>query len=186
MNPPGPRSSLTEIAAWVASALAAQGIRTVLVGGAAVSAHTANRYQSMDVDLATLSPNDAIAAVMLDLGFRKTGRVWTHPRFVPTVDFVGGPPAVGNLTLVSFMTLHTKYGPVTVTTPTQSLMDRLAAFYHWNDRQGLEQAILIARHRKVDYPAIARWSEAEGMEVKHRAFLQTLAARKRSKPPRRT
>lgn len=156
----------------------------MLVGGAAVSAHTANRYQSLDVDLATLADNGAIAAVMLDLGFKKTRRVWTHPRFVPTVDFVGGPPAVGSLTLVSFMSLRTRYGSVTVTTPTQSLMDRLAAFYHWNDRQSLEQAILIARHQKVDYAAIARWSEAEGMKDKHGAFRRTLAARKRS-PSRR-
>ena len=29
-------------------------------------------------------------------------------------------------------------------TPTDSVKDRLAAYYHWNDQQALEQAIMVA------------------------------------------
>ena len=185
MTAPGRRATLVEIAGWVCAALAARGIRTVLVGGAAVSTHTANRYQSLDIDLATVSDNTVIEETMRTLGFKKAGRVWTHPRFTPTVDFVTGPPAVGNTVLDEFMTIRTKYGPVITYTPTQSVMDRLAAYYHWNDPQSLEQALLIARHRKVNLRAISAWSSGERMADKFRVFRRALCARRRSNGPRR-
>jgi hypothetical protein len=28
-------------------------------------------------------------------------------------------------------------------------MDRLAAFYHWNDAQGLEQAVAVGRQQRI-------------------------------------
>jgi len=176
VNPPGVRASLLEIAAWVCAGLSKQNIHPVLVGGSAVSAHTANRYQSLDVDLATVADVGMIGEIMRELGFRKTGRVWAHPRFKPTVDFVQGPPAVGRMVLTGFQVKKTKYGPVSVTTPTQSVMDRLAAFYHWNDRQSLEQALLIARNTPVGLRQIAAWSKAEGMADKHVIFRRNLAA----------
>ncbi len=117
---------------------------------------------------------------MHKLGFTKTSRVWSHPRFAATLDFVSGPPAVGNLTLDNFMTLKTTFGAVTVTTPTQCLMDRLAGFYHWNDRQSLAQAILIATTCKVDLKAVVIWSKTEGMSEKCTAFRQALASTRRT------
>jgi hypothetical protein len=35
--------------------------------------------------------------------------------------------------------------------------------FHWNDRQGLEQALLIAEAYPVDMDELARWSGVEGM-----------------------
>lgn len=175
-----------QIAAWVCNALSRRGIRPVLVGGAAVSAHTANRYQSLDVDLATLADDGTIGKVMRSLGFAKTGRVWTHPRFTPTVDFVSGPPAAGGMVFDTFTTIRTRYGSVMVTTPTQTTMDRLAAFYHWNDRQGLEQALLIARANRVDLRAIASWSASEGMSDKLGAFRRMLSSGRRRRTPGRS
>jgi hypothetical protein len=40
--------------------------------------------------------------------------------------------------------------------------DRLAAYYHWGDRQCLEQANLVARENEVDFSELERWSLAEG------------------------
>jgi hypothetical protein len=185
VNPPGRKATLAELAAWVCAALSARSIRAVLVGGAAVSTHTANRYQSLDVDLSTVADVESIAEVMRSLGFKRTGRVWTHPNFTPTLDFVAGPPSVGNTVLQEFMTVKTRYGPVTVVTPTQAAMDRLAAFYHWNDRQSLEQALLLARHRKVDLRAIASWSASEGMKSKYGIFRRALSrTRPETRPTR--
>lgn len=182
MKVPGRRAKLVELAGWVSTALARRGIRAVLVGGAAVSVHTANRYLSLDVDLATVADGRELAEVMLGLGFTRTGRVWQHPRFTPTLDFVPGPPAVGNAILNRFMTVRTRYGPVTVVTPTQASMDRLAAFYHWNDRQGLEQALQIARNSRIDMPAIARWSASEGMTARFEEFRRALLIDSRARP----
>jgi hypothetical protein len=49
-------------------------------------------------------------------------------------------------------------------------MDRLAAFYHWRDRQGLDQAVLVAAQQVVDLDEIERWSVREGHAEAHREF----------------
>jgi hypothetical protein len=55
--------------------------------------------------------------------------------------------------------------------------DRLAAFFHWNDREALEQAILVARAQPIDMRDIRRWSKAEGAAEKLRTFEAALAER---------
>ena len=147
----------------------------MLVGGSAVSVHTKNRYQSLDVDLSTLADTASLAVVMKDLGFSRTGRVWAHPRFVPTVDFVSGPPSVGETALTGFVSLSTKFGSVEVVTATQAVMDRLAAFYHWNDRQSLDQALLIARDNRINLEEAEAWSRSEGMAATFAIFKQAQA-----------
>jgi len=41
-------------------------------------------------------------------------------------------------------------GVIRIISPTDSVKDRLASYYHFKDRQGLEQAILIAKSNKID------------------------------------
>ncbi len=50
--------------------------------------------------------------------------------------------------------------------PTDCVKDRLAAYYHWNDRQSLEQAVLVCKDNDVDLKEIGRWSLNEGMSEK--------------------
>lgn len=68
-----------------------------------------------------------------------------------------------------------------VLSPTDSCRDRLAAFYHWNDRQSLEVAVAIARRNRVNMAAIRRWSIAEGAA---RGFDEFLAELKGARRPR--
>ena len=56
----------------------------------------------------------------------------------------------------------------------QCVMDRLAAFYHWKDRQSLQQAIMVAKNRPVKLRAIEVWSGKEGMSDRCKIFLQEL------------
>ena len=58
--------------------------------------------------------------------------------------------------------------------PTDCVKDRLAAFYHWDDRQSLEQALLVARHNPLDVRDIERWSKVEGKETQFRIFMKRL------------
>lgn len=62
------------------------------------------------------------------------------------------------------MTLETRFGPLRVVTPTQSVMDRLAAFVHWKDRQSLDQAIMVARKQSIDWAAVNEWAAREGAD----------------------
>jgi hypothetical protein len=53
-------------------------------------------------------------------------------------------------------------GVLKVISPTDSVKDRLAAYYHWGDRQALEQARLISENNDIDLADVGRWSAAEG------------------------
>jgi hypothetical protein len=67
--------------------------------------------------------------------------------------------------------LKTRLGDITLLTPTDSVKDRLAAYYHWNDPQALDQALLISRSQKISLTEIKRWSENEGHKAKYNVFV---------------
>jgi hypothetical protein len=52
--------------------------------------------------------------------------------------------------------------------------ERLAGFYHWNDREALEQAVLVAADRHAGHPAPVK---AEGAAEKFRTFEAALSER---------
>jgi hypothetical protein len=56
------------------------------------------------------------------------------------------------------------------------MKDRLAAYYHWNDMPGLEQAIWVCGDNTVDLKEIERWSINEGMKDKFEVFKKRLAS----------
>jgi hypothetical protein len=92
---------------------------------------------------------------------------------------VAPPAAVGNEPLKGEQELKTKLGTLILMTPTDSVKDRLAAFYHWSDPQALEQALMVAKDQRVDFQEIKRWSEQEGHNEKHQQFLERLRKAKR-------
>ncbi len=51
---------------------------------------------------------------------------------------------------------------VRMLSPTQSVMDRLAAFIGWDDAQGLDQAVWICEQQPVDFEKVKKWAKAEG------------------------
>ena len=65
--------------------------------------------------------------------------------------------------------LHFETGTLSLLFPTDCVKDRLAAYYHWDDLQALEQAKLVARNHKINLEEIRRWSEVENQleKVEH-------------------
>ena len=54
--------------------------------------------------------------------------------------------------------------------PIDSVKDRLAGFFHWNDKQNLEQAIKICMEQKIDFNELERWSISEKQFPKFEIF----------------
>ena len=52
---------------------------------------------------------------------------------------------------------------------------RTAGFYHWNDQQNLDQAIMIAKKHPIRFNEVERWSEKESETKKFKIFLNRLA-----------
>jgi hypothetical protein len=168
--------SQAEVAALVCAHLAAQGIRVVLSGGAAVGIYSDNRYVSQDVDLVNLYQvrHAALGEQMKALGFAEEGRHFRHPESKTLVEFPPGPLAVGGERVTTTCSLQLPTGVLQVISPTDCIKDRLAAYYHWGDHQALAQAVLVAAHQPFDLDDLARWSKAEGHARAFRAFRDSL------------
>ena len=180
------RASLGDVALQVGDALRRHGIRAVLTGGACASLHTGGVYHSVDMDFIVLGhvTQAALDAAMAAVGFRRTGDRYVHPRVPFYVEFPRGPLAIAGDYRIRPVEHRRRHARALVLSPTDSCRDRLAAFYHWNDRQSLAVAVAIALPNRVNMTAIRRWSIAEGAEPRFHEFLADLksARRRRSRP----
>ncbi len=172
------KTSLADLAGIVSEKLRSKGISTILVGGGVVSIYTDNRYESGDLDFVVeqfLVRKGVVDSAMAELGFqRDKSRVYLHPECRYAIDFSPPPAAIGNQIVKDPAEFKAKTGIVRLLTPTQSVMDRLAAYYHFDDLQGLNQAVLIVSGHRVDLKKVAAWSESEGHVERHAVFLQRL------------
>jgi len=165
------KSDIKEVAAIVCETLLDAKINAVLSGGAVVSIYSNNEYESKDLDFISSTDIKTIRKVLEEIGFNKTaGRHFTHPETEFFLDFPSPPLAVGDLILKEWDTLQTKAGRIQLLSPTHSVMDRLAAYFHWNDKQSLDQALLIASKHPIKMIAIKGWAKKEGAEDKYQIF----------------
>ena len=154
----------SEIGAYVQTHLREKGIIVVLSGGSTVSIYSGNKYVSRDLDLVNVYSvkRRLIRDAMHEIGFHETIRYFKHPESQFIVEFPAGPLAVGMEPVKQINEIKLSTGILTIISPTDCVKDRLAAYYHWGDRQCLEQANLVARENEVDISELERWSFAEG------------------------
>ena len=160
-----------EFAAFVAAEFRRRNINVVLSGGSCVSIYSQEKYVSMDLDFvnAGFTKRLRIKEAMECLGFLEENRYFRHPAAAFLVEFPPGPLAVGEEPVKQIDEIKTATGIVRIISPTDCVKDRLTWYYHSNDTQCLQQAILVANTHPVDLAEIERWSKAER---KHDAFVQ--------------
>ena len=167
--------SLEELAALVSETLRQGGADAILVGGACVSLYTDGTYQSYDLDFVTHTSIRKVVPLMEKIGFRQEGtRHFTREDCRFFVEFVAPPAAIGDEPVTDKEIRRTRHGEIVMLTASDSVKDRLAAFFHWQDPQSLEQAVLVAKAQKTDLRTIRRWSRSEGFEEKYRDFEKRL------------
>ena len=164
--------NLGELAAHVCSHLESRGIRVVLSGGGCVAIYASDRYVSMDLDFIDRlhTTRRQLKQALGEIGFTEDNRYFTHPDTEYFLEFPAGPLAVGNEPVTVIEELHLESGTLRLLSPTDCVKDRLAAFYHWNDRQCLQQAVWVAQARDVDWNEVKRWSRQEGEMEKFETF----------------
>jgi hypothetical protein len=161
-------SSLVDVAAIVSDALSQAGIAATLSGGGAVSIYSNNVYQSHDLDFVTAAIIAELEPVLTNLGFVRTGiprlSQFKHPWVEWFVEFPPAPLAFGNhyVNHKDCAEIQLPAGKLRIITPTQSVMDRLAAAFAWKDPQSREQAVLVARSQEIDWIALKKWFASEG------------------------
>jgi hypothetical protein len=167
------KMSVAEIAAAICDHLNKRGFNAVLTGGACVSIYSDNAYQSSDIDF--VMPEYSLAdvdAALKEIGFtrQKGWRQYVNADCPFFIEFPTPPLAVGSELIKKTDELKTRFGILKIISPTDCVKDRLAAFYHWRDKQSLDQAVLVAITQKVNFNEIRRWSEVEGSIDKYTKF----------------
>ncbi len=166
--------SLQDFAITVAKALQEKNIDVILTGGAVVSIYSEGKYVSKDADFLSQTEHQSIKAAMLSLGFKNLGKDFYHDECSFTVEFPGYELVIGDEPMKPEGKIKSGNFTLKLLSPTQCVMDRLAAFYHWKDRQSLQQALMVARNHPVKLKSIETWSAKEGMSDRYKIFLEGL------------
>ena len=116
---------------------------------------------------------------MGNVGFVRRGDRYVHPRTRFYVEFPRGPLAIGDDLRIRPVERATRHGRTLALSATDSCRDRLAAYYHWNDRQSLRVAIWIATRNRVSLAKIRRWSATEKSEAAFEEFVVELERARR-------
>lgn len=175
------KMTIGEFAAFIASYLQSKNISTVLTGGAVVSIYTENKYMSYDADFISQQDQKTISKAMQELGFKKHGKEFRHNKTDFFVEFPSGPLAIGDQLVQAEAVLEFKGHKLKLLSPTQSVMDRLAAYFHWNDLQCLDQAVWIAEKQPVQIYKVKEWAKREGEEEKFNNFVTQLKNNQKNK-----
>lgn len=166
--------SMQDLAGYISEELRKKDIDSVLVGGACVTLYSNNRYQSYDLDYVTYEDMNKVKKALKDLGFIEKSKYFQHPDCLWFIEFVSPPIAVGNEFIKEFNYIKTSVGTIKLIKPTDSVKDRLSSFYHWNDKQGLNQALSICIEQEIDLLEIEEWSKQENQMEKFEVFVSKL------------
>jgi hypothetical protein len=169
-------STLPEVAVAVGAQLRRHGITAVLTGGACVSVYTDGSYVSKDADFVIQGRVQQVDldSALGELGFTRKGDRYVHPDVEFYLEFPPGPLAIGADLAIRPTEVSMADDVALALSPTDSCRDRLAAFYHWRDRQSLQLAVAVARHQTVDLEVVRKWSRAEGSLEDFEEFLTEL------------
>lgn len=165
-----------ELAGLVCQALREAGITVTLSGGACVAIWSCGKYVSQDLDFIEEGPvpRRQVIEAMKTLGFQPEGRYFVHLDTQFFVEFPTGPLMVGDERVERVSIRNTPGGELRLLSPTDCVKDRLAAYFHWNDRQALEQAVLVASAQQIDLDNVRQWSDSEGNAPTFQVFKKRL------------
>lgn len=162
-----------EFAAAVVQQLEKYDISCVLVGGACVSIYTDEKHASHDLDFISPHSQDTIEKALVEIGFVRKNRYFVHPESELYVEFPTGPVAIGHQLLTKPEgQLKVKGTTITMFSPTQCVMDRLSAWFHWNDRRSLIHALWVCEKHPVNLDKIKRWAAKENASEKLEEFVE--------------
>ncbi len=164
--------TIEELCAQVSNHLHKEDIPVVLVGGACVTIYSGNEYQTRDLDFVQRydAKRKDLTTSLAKIGFTEKNRFFEHPDTDYFLEFPSGPISVGGQAIHDFSEVDTEFGKLILLTVTDICKDRLAAFYYWQDKQSLQQAINIASDNDVNINDIEEWSSKEGMSDKFEQF----------------
>ena len=165
-----------DVAAIVQETLRKKGIDSTVVGGSCVEIYSNSKYTSGDIDIVSEYSLEEIENALTGLNFKRKDktRIFERKDCEYFLDFVQPPLAIGNAPVKQLSNIKTKNGIIKLLTPSDCVKDRLAAYFYWDDKQSMEQAILVAKTNTLDYKDIERWAKEELNLIKYKEFLKKI------------
>ncbi len=155
---------IIQLAVTVAGHLQQHDIRVILVGGLAVEIYSENIYLTNDIDLVNTSyhPPAAINQAMSEIGFFKRGRVYVNDTTDICVEFPSAPLSVGDELIEETTIIEVDAGNMPILLARDVIKDRLAAYFHWNDKPSLVQALAVMSKHAIDTAELQAFCQSEG------------------------
>jgi hypothetical protein len=177
-------ATLAHFAIAVGDALRRHGIRAVLTGGACASVYTGGWHSSVDADFVLLGEVERadLDVAMASLGFTRSRDRYVHSTLDYYVEFPRGPLAIGTDDRIRPVEHSAKRRRTLALSATDCCRDRLAAFYHWNDRQSLAVAVQVASRHRLNWRIIREWSAVEGFTDRYAEFRAAVRSAARRPP----
>lgn len=168
--------TIAELAAFVCSHLRAHDINCVLTGGACITIYTHNKYQSFDIDFIDndFTSQKKLKEVLGKIDFYELNRYFKHKDSEYIIEFPTGPLSIGSQKVKTVDKMEFDTGILNIISPTDSMKDRLAAYFYWEDKQSLEQAEMLCKDQKINIKEVERWAKAEGQGEKFKKIKKTL------------
>src|ERR1700724_142816 len=162
------QSTLEDVAFEICTALAAQDLIAVLVGGSAATFYAPKAYQSYDVDFICYFDVDRdrerqILGVLQELGYSIVGGRIEHASNPFVVDFPKGPLLIADDESVArYDSVQRGNQMLHVVAPYDCVRDRLAKYFYWNDFTALDAAVAVAVRQAayVDPDKLRSWAQA--------------------------
>ncbi len=172
--------TIEQLAAIISKKSEEYGLDVILVGGACVSIYSHNDYQSYDLDFITYENMKIISKALMELNFEKKGKHFINNESPFFIEFINPPIMIGEESIKEFEIHKTPLGKIKMLKPTDCIKDRLAAFYHGEDFQSLEQAVMVYKQsKKINIDEIKKWSKKEGHIEKFNIFLKKIISKKK-------
>jgi hypothetical protein len=157
--------------------LAKAGLESVLVGGAVVSVYSKGAYRSGDLDfITTRGSNAEVQQVLETIGFEKIrGRHYEHPKCKHLIiEFPPGPISIGDDYKIQPKEVTFEGQTIKIFNPTDCIRDRLASYIHFQARECLDQAVLVAQNQPFDLNKVKKWCISEGAQEIFEDFKQKI------------
>lgn len=158
----------------VAGHLAARGHEVILVGRACAAVYAGSRAKLPAVEfvVSDFVVNDVLAA-MSGLGFSsRDERTFTSKKFPYEIVLNPPPITVGDDVVENVSRIKMNGRTIGILTPTDCVRHRLSVFYKWGEREGIDDAVRVAKKQKVDMKLVERWSNWEWCRDKFLEFAE--------------
>lgn len=171
---------IVELAAIVADHLKQRGITVVLVGGLAVEIYSENLYLTKDIDMIDISYQEpaVLGRAMAEIGFSKQGRVYVNDTTDIGVEFPSAPLSVGERLITETTVFESNVGEIPILFAKDVIKDRLAAYFHWQDKQSLVQAVAVMIKHPISLDELKSFCQNESKENEFDLIQQLLHSAK--------